>query len=841
MFYHKYGKYFVYVSVFIVLAFTATCRLQPFSSVKVKASPDLYIPLGSRSFSAKEYFSPEKFTEMVSETDGTTNDTDKKARVHNYTPADAPDKEQLRYLVHYPLQSFDFDLDKYFGNNATENGDGLSRKFNKNISIPKIRQTKNLGVSAADINTKLLEKFNQQPTPPISVHVPAAGIGEQELAPVPVNFSGFATITFDTGSYFEISTAPHGVNYEITKAKMESNGHSIPGNITGYHVRFPLDGKEIAGTITLTLTVKNVIGGPGNAEISRTLHGRIIRATGVNAEPEITPAPGSVDIPLPENFQRAKIGAGELKLSMDMPADWTGITIEEQTAITQAGSGGLAITPSSFQPLGTSVSLANKTLNNQPSLTYTPKLKITLTNATYTYQENLSVNFNFSIEEFSEITLANKDNKPSESEPIPDGMKTWIKTIHLNTVTAKIKLNNGLPAGNPIKIKLFSACFGINPEQEKTFNPGETEQTYPGGNNFDLPIENMENFDLKTQVLLPGQNTHDDPFTLKNIKTDSTIKFSGAVRFELDWTEMTVKAKENKKSSFPKDKDLTPSFLAKMKDANMKLDKMPMYFYAGSDLFDNNTKIRTKFFTEYVKTASNRETETLFDDSAPLQQLPAGVLPAEDGKDFTGAIPPYMFRVDNLHEVLNKYPSRLRFAFSMSMDNGITITRAKYEAAKNSGKKTEIEVDLLIDIPVAFTVGANGGEMPLSSFTGNTIPNDFLGKNSSQQTSPFTDMLNTMRFIQLDASLKNESGFTPNLVFRAKNSTGDIEKSLVLKPGKESPIAFDGDEWQKLRSEETTSTEMYVKFDEGSYTIKKDLELKATFSVVAGLNIDTTL
>ena len=59
MFHHKYGKYFVYVSMFIVLAFTATCRLQPFSSVKVKASPDLYIPLGSRSFSAKEYFSPE--------------------------------------------------------------------------------------------------------------------------------------------------------------------------------------------------------------------------------------------------------------------------------------------------------------------------------------------------------------------------------------------------------------------------------------------------------------------------------------------------------------------------------------------------------------------------------------------------------------------------------------------------------------------------------------------------------------------------------------------------------------------------------------------------------------
>ena len=97
-----------------------------------------------------------------------------------------------------------------------------------------------------------------------------------------------------------------------------------------------------------------------------------------------------------------------------------------------------------------------------------------------------------------------------------------------------------------------------------------------------------------------------------------------------------------------------------------------------------------------------------------------------------------------------------------------------------------------------------------------------------------------MRFIQLDADLKNESGFTSDLVFRAKNSTGDIEKSLLLQSGKQS-IVFTRDEWQKLRGEETSATEMYAKFKEGSYTIKKDLDIKASFSVVAGLNIDTAL
>ena len=49
MSYHKYSKYYVCIAVLIALVFTAACGLQPFSSVRVKASPKVYVPLGAKS------------------------------------------------------------------------------------------------------------------------------------------------------------------------------------------------------------------------------------------------------------------------------------------------------------------------------------------------------------------------------------------------------------------------------------------------------------------------------------------------------------------------------------------------------------------------------------------------------------------------------------------------------------------------------------------------------------------------------------------------------------------------------------------------------------------------
>lgn len=841
MSYRKYIQVSMYIgALFFAVLGTVTCNLQPISSVRIKASPKLYVPLGSRSFSAEEYFSADKIAKMVSGIDGTAA-SNKKVYVYNYTPSDAQDKDQLRFLVRYPLQSFNLDLDSYFGSDIAADASVLSRKFDTDISIPSIQVTKQLDISAANINEKLLEKFNNSASP-YTIPISAGTTGTVTPSPVNISFQGFETISFDSGSDFFVSTTSDSVTYRVVAAKIRSNGIEIPGTVAANDrdVQFSLSNREIHKNTEIVLTV-NITSGAGNINISRLLFGRIKQATGVNTDTtEIMLAPESVDMPLPEDFCSATIGSGELKLSMESPADWTGIVIEEQTVILQDGVGGLSISPASFQPLGTSVSLAGKTLNNQQRVTYTPKIKVKLTDATYTYQDNLAVNFNVSVGSFSTITLKNREDfNKMQVEPVPDGMKTWVKKIHFNTVSAKIKLNNGLPAGNPIKIKLSSGCFQM-PEQEKTFNHGEEEQTYSGGSNFDLDIEHLNNFDLSTNVFLPGYNAIDKTFTLHNINTNSKIKFSGAVQFKLDWAQMTVKAEGNKTNFFPQDKDIPLSFTSPLKNAKITLNKMPMYFYAGtdSDLL-SGAKVKIALAAEYVKDDSSRETVGLSNDliSRSLCPLPSNVLPQQTGAEFTGKIPTPLFSVENLHEVINKYPSGLRFKYSLSMDGDITITNAQYKALKNSGKKAEINVDILVDMPIGFSVKENDSEVSLSSLSGDTIPNDLLGKMKAQYK---TDVLNLLRSVQLDVNLKNESEFTPSVIFRAKNSTGDIEtKPQMLKTGTLA-LSFDSTEWKKLMSDETTATEIYFKFEKGLYTIKKGFELKAALSVVAGTEIDKT-
>lgn len=853
MSHHKYSKYSVYIGVLLALVFTVTCRLQPFSSVRIKASPKVYLPLGSKNITEDEVC--KRFEETVQK--NTVGATDKNIRLYRYHPSGNANDTPIRYLVHYPLETFDFNINSYFngdplGNSGAESGDTnlLSRKFDTEISIPKINESKNITINAADINQKLLDKFNTDA--PVSA-IP----GELSLPSVNIDFQGFETITFDTGSYLEISAMPDSGNYTITKAMMESNGQSIEGTATGYNVRFPLDNETISKTIKLTLTVKDM-SGVTKLTISRTLHGRIVQATGVNAEPEITTGSGSVDMPLPEDFHSATIGAGEFKLSMDTPADWSGITIQEQIKITQAGSVGLQINPSTFQPLGTPVPLANKTLNNQRSLTYEPKLKVKLANATYTYQENLSVNFNFSIDIFSSITMKNNaDFKKQQSEPVPDGIKNWVKNIHFKTTSVKIKLKNGLPAGNDIKIKLSSVCFQM-PEQEKTFNNGETDQIYQGGNDFDLDIEHLNNFDLKTQVLLPGYNEHDNTFTLNNIHTDSKIEFSGAVQFNLNWETITLKAKNNQTVSFPKTGSMDLSALtSKLKDSDIKLEEIPLYFYAGSDSgLLGNTKMNVKLTTQYVKTGTTEiiSTDLVDKSDIPLKGLPVDTF-SSDIKPFTGTIPPAMLSIKQeepdikatFASILNEYPKDLQFTCTLNM-NEITIKREDYDKPEN--KNTKVSIDLLLDLPVGFKVESNH-ELSLTDMFGlNISGTDLFGRSCPNDKPSGNDqVLDALQSIQVRINFKNGLKVAPGFVLRFKDGSGapvkddsgsTIEK-IVTTEG-EQTIILTSKEWKNLLAATyPVVPEFLLKLPSGSYSLKNNFELGASLAVLAETDINYTI
>ena len=177
MSYHKYSKYPMCIAVLIALVFTAACGLQPFSSVRVKASPKVYVPLGSAEITVSDI--EKKLEDIIARNGDSSSGT--KARIFRYTPPDATgeDKNQLRYLIHYPVKSLDFDLSNYFGENAVSSNTALSYKIDEKISIPTLDTAKTCTIAEPDvINTKLLEAFNNVDTSSLpSIEIPAGAPG----------------------------------------------------------------------------------------------------------------------------------------------------------------------------------------------------------------------------------------------------------------------------------------------------------------------------------------------------------------------------------------------------------------------------------------------------------------------------------------------------------------------------------------------------------------------------------------------------------------------------------------------------------------------------------------
>ena len=153
---YKYSKYFMWISVLIALIFTVTCKLQPFSSVRVKANPKVYFPLGAKSITEDEVF--KKFENLVP----------KNARLYRYQSGQ---DDKLHYLMHYPLKTLELDISKYFngdplGNGGSGNNAAFSHNFSKTISVPDLRQSKDISIDVSRINQELLTKFNTGNTTP---------------------------------------------------------------------------------------------------------------------------------------------------------------------------------------------------------------------------------------------------------------------------------------------------------------------------------------------------------------------------------------------------------------------------------------------------------------------------------------------------------------------------------------------------------------------------------------------------------------------------------------------------------------------------------------------------
>lgn len=840
--------------------FAAACGLQPVSTIKVKASPELYLPLGTKSFSADDYISPTSFADMLK----SGNSSDRKGQIYYYNPPNLKEEDagQLRYLIHYPLQSFTFDVSNYFGKEGT--GTALSRSFDTSIDIPTIEEKVPTTVNTYDINTKLLAAFNKGD--PQSKNITSGATGQVEL-PLNVRFEGFRTVTFENYSAaLTVSTQSATVSYSITSATLSTNGSDIPGTITNNwdntkDIRFPLDGRTIGADMRLSITI-NVLHSTGGAiEITRKLDGTIARADGVSADlDDIELSEGSINIALPEGFRSAKIGTGSVNLDVPQPAGWQNITMQYKTSISQSGVSGLNLAPVAFTAVGTPIDLAGQQLNSNRQFTYKPVLKVRLNDATYTRSDTpIQAECSVSIGKFETVTLANRqDFAKAQNEPVPSDMKKWVQSIHIKKVTAKVVLTNNLPEGNPININLESDVFGIKGTDHNGTSgvfPAQAqnnEQNYPGKENFDLDITTTQTFDLSTRVV-PGFSSEQNAYTLKNIETGKKVAFSGKVDFDIDWESMVVKADKEQKTSFPEKGVLNVPMLSQLKKAGIKLDKIPMYFYAGSNsnLF-GDTEIKLGLSVESLTENGISTPKPLLSESHKLVPLPADAFKDAEGeegktKTLTKAVPEPMFTVHDLHETLNTYPDGIRFNYTISMDKGVTITREAYNKAKEGGSAT-INVDLLLDFPIGFTVAKPKGDdetegaLELSSLMGKQNPIELVGQDGSFNGGiPLTKEQLRVKKLQLNTYLENKSGFSPAFILRIndkdnKNKLLD-DKKISLAAGNQE-LKFTSEEWDKLKEAGAFIPVLYLKLEPGSHKLKKDLDFKITLSVTVAADIE---
>ena len=853
MLYHKYSKYFVYTSVLIALVFTATCSLQPFSSVRIKASPKVYMPLGAKSITEAEVC--KKIEDFVP----------KNSRLYRYYPSGAANDAPIRYLMHYPVDSFDFDINRYFGGEESINNAALSQTFNKTISVPDLQQTREVHIDVSDINDKILQRVNTGNETKIFIAPSLAPNHSYSPPEANVNFQGFSTVTFGNNAKLTVSSSSPTVDYTVIAAKMKSNGNPIPilgtPSSDGKKIEFSLTDATISNMLSFQATL-DLTSGSGDIFLEATLEGEIKEATGITINTDIEIAlPGkSVSLTFPDNFKKATIAEGSMKFSVQMPNEWSGITIEEKMKVEQGGVDGFSIIPSEYRPLGNTISLENQNLNNQSTLSCTPAFKVKLNNATYTRQDSLLATLALDIKKFKEITLQNPSGLTDEkNEPIPNTIKDWVKKIKFNSVSATIKLNNGLPEGNPVTITLESTAFKIPSHSEEFAAEQETTKVYHGISNWELDVEHTTSpLDLKSTVRLPGYDSDKDTFTVKNISTGSNITFSGAVSFNLDWEEITLKAKNNQTVSFPPTGRMDLSKLtSKLKDSGIKLEEIPAYFYAGSDSgLLGSTKMNVKLTATYIKTGETSDTPAVLVDKSniTLKALPAGTFPSD--KIFTGAIPDAMLSIKQgesgitktLAGIMNDYPKDLQLTCTLNMDE-IVIKREDYDKPEN--KKPKVSIDLVLDVPVGFKV-ASDHTLSLMDMLGiNMSGTDLFGRRSEHdQSSEIGQILNSLRSIQICINLKNDlSGDVPKCILRFKNGSGiainddsgnPIEKEITAAAG-EQTVKLTSSELKKLLDTYPVSPDLVLELPKGSYSLKRGFKLGASITVLAETDIDYSM
>lgn len=649
----------------------------------------------------------------------------------------------------------------------------------------------------------------------------------------------------------------------MNDAIVYKEGNSDLVNGTNLTTSLNLSNKTLPKDICLVLNV-SFEGGDGNSSVTITTQNSkfsditLKKVTGFN-----TTAPVEVDFPAIEpieladgleDLKGAVIGSGEsdgqISFSIDnLPGGVTTTTIislnqadSEYNSITYYG---LNITDKTVTD--NVISLAGQKLNTN-NINLTGSIKIEATDATIDFTQELNVSAGVKIKKFDSVSLSDsvipQDILTQEFSYSLADIAEYVNQIKFNKIGLALKLCNGLPLDATMKI---NSTFLEITNKEEDF-PGTqtdlpTEARDIGASDITKNISDTTEFDLAISIEMPSSN---GVITLNNITTGTDYKFYGQADLIIDWESVNFKIPEDYSGfagSFPEEGSdpLDLSTLTNILGNDITLSGIKPKLYISSDLLSNEGPLAGAEIQAVMKASYTKDevpiTKYLVgsaDNSIKVEIVDNPELNVMENSLVKGTLPEASSELTGLEEVLTSGAPDIKLEYDFKLggttkegklSDGITI---KKESLDGLSQTSEINISLLIDLPIIFAVKPNEAgyaAFDIISLMNETSESEEESNENSEEnentddseSTKETDLFNraegediegidtVLEFIEkvsIDLQYQNNTGMALTLVIQDSNARGEkLKKEVQL--GKNSGtmnLTFDYEDAQYIKN-----------------------------------------
>lgn len=635
-------------------------------------------------------------------------------------------------------------------------------------------------------------------------------------------------------------------------------------NGTNFTTSLDLSNKTLPKDICLVLNVSFENGNSNNPVTITTQNSKFSdnisfkRVTGFN-----TTAPVEVAFPTIEpieladgleDLKGAVIGSGEsdgqISFSIDnLPG---GVTTTTKLSLTQTDSeynsvnySGLNITDKTVT--NNAISLAGQNLNTN-NINLTGSIKVVATNATIDFTQKLNVSAGVKINKFDSVSLSDsvipQDILTQNHSYSLADIAEYVNQIKFNKIGLALKLCNGLPLDATMKI---NSTFLDITNKEEVF-PGNqtdlpTEARDIGASDITKNISDTTEFDLAISIEMPSSN---GVITLNNITTGTDYKFYGQADLIIDWESVNFIIPDDYSGfagSFPEEgsEPLDLSALTNILGDDITLSGIKPKLYISSDLLSNEGPLAGAEIQAVMKASYTKDegTKTKYlvgsaDNSTKVEIVDNPELNVMENSLVKGTLPKASSELIGLEEVLTSGAPdiKLEYDFKLggttkegNLSDGITI---KKESLDGLSQTSEINISLLIDLPIIFAVkpneagyaafdiislmnetseseedsGENSEENENTEDSESTKETDLFNRAEGEDIEGIDTVLEFIEKVSIDLQYQNNTGMALTLVIQDSNARGEkLKKEVQL--GKNSGtmnLTFDYEDAQYIKN-----------------------------------------